>query len=117
MPKNTTKERREQRIRRNRSRFSGTAARPRLSVFRSNKNIHLQLIDDVSGVTLASVSTKELKSDKKTKTEEALALGELLAKKAKEANIKSVVFDRRFYKYHGRVKAVAEGVKSGGINI
>ena len=79
--------------------------------------MHIQLIDDVSGRTLVSASTKEIKRDGKTKTEQAREVGELLAKRAKGVKIGSVVFDRRFYKYHGRVRAVAEGVKSGGLNI
>ena len=109
--------RRAQRIRRSRARVGGTKLRPRLALFRSNKHIHMQLIDDVSGRTLVSASTEELKSSKKTKVEQANEAGALLAKRAKEAKIKSAVLDRRFYKYHGRVKAAAEGAKSEGLNI
>ena len=108
---------RKQRIRRVRASISGTASEPRLAVHRSNKHINLQLIDDESGKTLLSATTKELKTSKKTKMEEAAAVGELLAKKAKEAKITSAKFDRRFYKYHGRVKAVAEGARNGGLKI
>ena len=108
---------REQRIRRVRAHISGTKTVPRLAVHRSNKHINLQLIDDESGKTIVSATTKELNTSKKTKMEEATAVGELLAKKAKEANITSAKFDRRFYKYHGRVKAVAEGARSGGLKI
>ena len=111
------KQNREQRIRRSRARIFGTKKRPRLSVYRSNKHINLQLIDDEVGRTLVTASTKELKEDKRTKTEQALAVGELLAKKAKEAKVTSASFDRRFYKYHGRVKAVAEGARQGGLKI
>lgn len=114
---NNTKQNREQRIRRNRAQISGTQKKPRLAVHRSNKHLNLQLIDDKSGKTMVSASTKELKMEKKTKTEEALAVGELLAKKAKDAKIVSAVFDRRFYKYHGRVKAVADGARQGGLKI
>jgi len=113
----STKIRRLQRIRRNRAKISGTKANPRLAVYRSNKNLSLQLIDDSSGTTIATASTKELKSSKKTKVEEAMAVGELLAKKAKKAKVSSAVFDRRSYKYHGRVRAAAEGVRSGGLKI
>jgi len=112
-----TRKTRNQRVRRTRAKISGTSTRPRLAVFRSNKYISTQLIDDVSGKTIAAVSSKEVKGGKKTKTEKATAVGELIAEKAKEAKIESVVFDRRYYKYHGRVKAVAEGAKSKGLKI
>lgn len=112
-----TKTRRLQRIMRNRAKLSGTPKRPRLAVFRSNKNVNLQLIDDKSGKTIAAASTKELASGKKTKTQEAFEVGELLAKRAKEAKVNTVVLDRRFYKYHGRVRAAAEGAKKGGLTI
>ena len=115
--KRNTKIRREQRVRRGRAKVSGTKKRPRLAVFRSNKGLYLQLIDDASGNTLVSVSTQELKDVKGTKVDEAKAAGELLAKKAKEAKIASAVFDRRYYKYHGRVKAAAEGARNGGLKV
>ena len=102
---------------RNRAKLSGTPKRPRLAVFRSNKNVSLQLIDDKSGKTIAAASTKELTPGKKTKTQEAFEVGELLAKRAKEVKINTAVFDRRFYKYHGRVRAAADGVRKGGLTI
>lgn len=96
----------------------GTAVRPRLCVFRSNKYIYAQLIDDKQQKTIVGVLEKELvKEDKTTKVIRAQALGELLAKKAKEHKITAVVFDRGSYKYHGRVKAVAEGARKGGLTL
>jgi len=115
--KNKIKQNRLQRIRRTRAQAFGTPKRPRLAVHRSNKNLNLQLIDDKSGKTIVSASTKELKAGKNTKTEQAFAVGGLLAKKAKDAKITSAAFDRRFYKYHGRVKAVADGAREGGLKI
>lgn len=97
-----------------RSQISGTADRPRLSVFRSNTGLFLQLIDDLKGVTLASVSNKDLKA-KGAKTEASFELGKLIAEKAKAKKIGTVVFDRSSYKYHGRVKAVADGAREGGL--
>lgn len=94
---------------------SGTAAKPRLSVFRSNKEISVQLIDDVSGITLVSTSSKALKDAKGTKIEVATAVGKALAEKAKKAGIESVAFDRNGYLYHGRVKALADGAREGGL--
>lgn len=87
----------------------------RLSVFRSNKYISAQIIDDKKGVTLLSVSEKEIKGEKVTKTERAKSLGLLLAKKSKNKKIEKVVFDRGRFKYHGRVKALAEGAREGGL--
>ncbi len=98
-----------------RARIKGSLKIPRLSVFRSNQNIYAQLIDDDSGKTLVSVSSLELKNQKDKKSEQAKKVGELLAKSAKEANIEKIVFDRGGYKYHGRVKALAEGARSGGL--
>lgn len=89
--------------------LTGTAERPRLSVFRSNKGIYAQLIDDVSATTLAAASNKEVAQG--TKLEQAQAVGRLLAEKAIKAGITSVVFDRSGYLYHGRVKALAEGAR------
>lgn len=97
-----------------RAKVSGSAERPRLSVYRSNKGMYLQLIDDLDGKTLASASLRELKAAGK-KTEASQELGKLLAKKAKEKKIDRVVFDRGSYKYHGRVKAAAEGARAGGL--
>ena len=93
----------------------GTALRPRLSVYRSNAGMNLQLIDDESGKTLASANSSEVKDGKKTKVETALALGKLLAEKASAQKISVVVFDRGGYRYHGRVKAVADGARAGGL--
>ncbi|MBP3227900.1 MAG: 50S ribosomal protein L18 [Bacteroidaceae bacterium] len=96
-----------------RNKISGTAARPRLSVFRSNKQIYAQVIDDVAAKTLVSASS--LKLEKLPKTEQAGKVGELVAEKALAAGISEVVFDRNGYLYHGRVKAVAEGARKGGL--
>jgi large subunit ribosomal protein L18 len=98
-----------------RAKFSGTSKRPRLSVFRSLKNINVQIIDDSISKTLVSVDEKELKLDKKNKTEIAFEVGKKIAEKALEKKIKECVFDRSGYKYHGRVKAVAEGAREGGL--
>lgn len=89
--------------------------RPRLSVFRSNKYIFAQLIDDVKGQTIIGVSEKSLGNKERTKTERAKALGLLLASKAKTKKITKIVFDRGSYSYHGRVKNVAEGLREGGL--
>ncbi len=109
--KNQKNIRRHARIR---STISGTEALPRLSVFRSNRGMFLQLIDDLNGKTLASASTMELKT-KATKIELGRELGLLIAKKGSALKITKVVFDRSSYKYHGRVKAVAEGAREGGL--
>ena len=95
----------------------GTAERPRLSVFRSNKQISAQLIDDNAGKTLVSASSlcKEIAEKKGTKIEQAQSLGALLAEKAKTAGIENVVFDRNGYLYHGRVKALADAARNGGL--
>jgi len=108
--------RRKRRQNRNRAIISGTGDKPRLSVFRSNKYIFAQLIDDTCGKTLVSAHTKELKV-KKNKTEQAGMLGELLAEKAQKSGIKKAVFNKGSYMFHGRVKAVAEGAKSKGLII
>jgi large subunit ribosomal protein L18 len=97
-----------------RSTIAGTETTPRLSVFRSNRGMFLQLIDDLNGKTFASASTQEIKS-KAPKTELGKELGLLIAKKAQALKITEVVFDRSSYKYHGRVKAVAEGAREGGL--
>jgi len=98
-----------------RGKISGTPERPRLSVFRSNKSIYAQIIDDINAHTLASASSAELKSSDASKTDAAKEVGKNLAEKAKEAGISSVVFDRGGYLYHGRVKALAEGAREGGL--
>lgn len=96
---------------------SGTAERPRMTVFRSNKQISVQIIDDQAGKTLVSASSlmKELAEKKVNKTEQAQQLGNLIAEKAKAAGIESVVFDRNGYLYHGRVKALADAARNGGL--
>jgi large subunit ribosomal protein L18 len=93
---------------------NGTAERPRLSVFRSNKQIYAQVINDLTGHTLASASSLGL--EKMPKKEQAAKVGELVAEKAKAAGITSVVFDRNGYLYHGRVKELADGARKGGLN-
>ena len=97
-----------------RHRISGTAQKPRLTVFRSNTQIYAQLIDDVNGVTLAAASSLGLK-DKVTKTEQAASVGKLVAKAAQEAGVTNVIFDRNGYLYHGRVKQLAEAAREAGL--
>lgn len=97
--------------RRIRKKLSGTAARPRLSVFRSNKGIYAQLIDDEAARTIVSASFKELQTPAANKVEQAKAVGQLIANKAIQAGIATVVFDRSGYLYHGRVKALADGAR------
>lgn len=112
-----TKLERRLRIRKRiRKHVSGTATRPRLSVFRSNKGMYAQLIDDVNGVTLVAISSKS-KADKVsgTKTEIANQLGKILAEKALKKGIKTCSFDRNGYLYHGRIKSLAEGAREGGL--
>ena len=100
-----------------RKKVSGTSSKPRLSVFRSNTDIYAQLIDDNSGATIASASSKQkdISAQKAPKIEKSKLVGEAIAKKATELGIKQVVFDRSGYIYHGRVKAVAEGAREGGL--
>ena len=103
---------------RSRAKIFGTQEKPRLSIFRSNFYTYAQLIDDLNGKTLASASTMELKELKgKNKVQQAESLGELVAKKAIEKNIKAAVFNRGNYAYHGRVRAVAEGARKAGLKI
>ena len=99
-----------------RTKVSGTAERPRLCVFRSNSHLYAQIIDDVAGITLVAASTldKEVKT-KKSNIEAAKEVGALIAKKAAEKNIKTVVYDRGGYIYHGVVKALAEAAREGGL--
>jgi large subunit ribosomal protein L18 len=111
----TTRQARERRHRRIRGKVSGTAERPRLAVFRSNAGIQAQLIDDENAVTLAAASWLNLKKFKGTKTDQASEVGKLLAANAKQAGVEAVVFDRGGYLYHGRVKALAEGAREGGL--
>ena len=100
-----------------RKKISGTAARPRLSVFRSNTEIYVQLIDDDNAKTLASASSKDkdIVAQKVTKSEKSKLVGAAIARKAGELGLKDVVFDRGGYLYHGRVKAVADGAREGGL--
>jgi large subunit ribosomal protein L18 len=111
----TTKELRrikiKQRVRRH---ISGTAARPRLTVFRSNRQIYAQVIDDEAGKTIAAASSVAI-TDKAPKKEIASKVGELIAQKSKEAGIEAVVFDRNGYLYHGRVKELADAARKGGL--
>ncbi len=114
--------RNQQRIRRHqrvRKKVAGTTARPRLNVFRSLNQIYAQIIDDDKGHTLASVSSLDgafgSKLKGKSKTEQARMVGEEIAKRAKKAGVKSVVFDRGGYRYHGRIRALAEAAREGGL--
>ncbi len=111
------RQRRKWRVRR---KLQGTSDRPRLTVFRSNKSIYAQLIDDIKGHTLVTVSAHSPEitkgsTDKKTKVDISKEVGQLLAQKAKEKGVDKVVFDRGPYLYHGRVKALAEGARKGGL--
>ena len=96
-----------------RGRISGTAARPRMTVFRSNKQIYVQLVDDLAGKTLVSASSKGIAGG--NKSEIAAKVGESIAKKALEAGISEVVFDRNGYLFHGRVKSLADAARNGGL--
>ena len=116
MPSLTVRDARLRRHRRVRAKVQGTAERPRLVVFRSNRGIEAQLVDDNSGKTLASASHLALaKSFKGDKTAQAEAVGKALAAAAKNANVDTCVFDRGGYLYHGRVKALADGAREGGL--
>ena len=112
----TKRQARLRRRRRVRSRIVGTAERPRLSVYRSNRGIFAQLIDDASGHTVAAVNWIEPELRKLGTTEQAKRAGELLAERGKAAGVGSCVFDRGGYRYHGRVKALAEGAREGGLS-
>jgi large subunit ribosomal protein L18 len=114
LDKNATRKKRHARVR---AKLSGTSARPRLNVFRSNKHIYAQVIDDMSGVTLASASTldKELTLESTSNFEAARKIGELVAKRAVEKGIASVVFDRGGYLYHGRIQALADAARENGL--
>lgn len=112
--KNKLRLKRHKRIR---GKISGTAERPRLSIFRSNENIYAQLIDDVAGVTLASASSlDENVSEDATKVEQATAVGKAIAEAAKAKNISTVVFDRSGYLYHGRIQALADAARENGLD-
>jgi large subunit ribosomal protein L18 len=111
----TTREARARRKRRIRGRISGTSERPRVSVFRSNRAIYAQLVDDVAAATLVSARSTEVDAAGLKKADVAKKVGELLAQRAKDKGIERVVFDRSGYLYHGRVKALAEGAREGGL--
>ncbi len=109
--------RRLKRRRRVRAKITGTAERPRISVFRSNRGISAQLVDDIAGHTLAAVSWTEAPLRDKAPMEQCAEAGKLLAKRATDAGISQAVFDRGGYQYHGRVKAFAEGIREGGLTV
>jgi large subunit ribosomal protein L18 len=100
-----------------REKVRGTAARPRLAVYRSLAQIYAQVIDDVAGKTLAAASSLDTKDSKTKKSERAKAVGTAIGERAKKAGITEVVFDRGGYRYHGRVKALAEGVRAAGVKV
>jgi large subunit ribosomal protein L18 len=111
----TREAQRLRRRRRVRAKISGTAQRPRISVFRSNRGISAQLIDDVAGATIAAVNWTEPELRALTRSQRAARAGELLAQRAAAAGISDAVFDRGGYRYHGQVKALAEGAREGGL--
>lgn len=98
-----------------RNKISGNALKPRVSIFRSNKSIYAQIIDDIAGKTLVAASSNDIKGFSGNKVENAVQVGKMLASKAKASGIENVVFDRGGYLYHGRVKALAEGAREGGL--
>jgi len=113
-----TRVQRRQKIRyRIRKKIAGVAQKPRLSVFRSNKDIYVQLIDDVNGVTLAAASSREkdIAAQKANKVEISKLVGQSIARKAVDLGVKEVIFDRSGYLYHGRVKSLADGAREGGL--
>jgi large subunit ribosomal protein L18 len=114
-------QKRNRRVARTRAAISGTAVRPRLTVRRTNRYFYAQLVDDVKGNTLLSASSftlaKAAKTAKENKTANAFSVGELIGQKAVEKGITSAVFDRRSYKFHGRVKSFVDGAKKGGLTI
>ena len=110
----TKRQQRLRRRRRVRARIVGSAERPRLSVYRSNRGVFAQLVDDATGRTLAAVNWTEPELRKLTASEQAKRAGELLAERAKAAGVETCVFDRGGYQFHGRVKALAEGAREGG---
>lgn len=114
LDKNATRKKRHARVR---AKLSGTSDRPRLNVFRSNKHIYAQVIDDKSGVTLASASTleKEYNLESSSNLDAAKMIGELVAKRAVEKGISSVIFDRGGYLYHGRIQALADAARENGL--
>lgn len=114
LDKNVSRQKRHARVRKS---ISGTTARPRLNVYRSNKNIYAQLIDDTQGITIVSASSqdKEFGLDITSNADAAKRVGELIAKRAIDKDFKSIVFDRGGYLYHGRVKALAEAAREAGL--
>lgn len=110
---NKNQDKKTRRVTRIRKKIAFVSDRPRLTVFRSNANIYAQIIDDGKAKTLVAASSKETKETKKM--EQAQAVGKLIAEKAKTAKIKTVVFDKGAYKFHGRVKALADGAREGGL--
>jgi large subunit ribosomal protein L18 len=113
----TKPEQRLKRRRRVRAKVTGTAERPRISVFRSNRGIHAQLVDDLAGHTLAAVSWTESDLRSLKPMEQAEQAGKTLAERARAAGVDSAVFDRGGYRFHGRVKAFADGVREGGLSV
>lgn len=116
----TTKQKQKRRLRikmRIRKRLSGTAERPRMSVFRSNTGMYVQLVDDTKGHTLLSANTKQFSDKKSSNVEDAKQLGKSVAEKALAQDISTVVFDRNGYLYHGKVKAVADAAREGGLKL
>jgi large subunit ribosomal protein L18 len=113
----TVRKARERRHKRVRRKIFGTAERPRLVVFRSNRGIEAQLVDDIEGRTLAAASWLHLRSFKGDKKKQAAEVGKLLGQRAKAAGIDTAVFDRGGYLYHGRVKALAEAAREGGLKV
>jgi large subunit ribosomal protein L18 len=113
----TKPQQRLKRRRRVRAKVTGTAERPRISVFRSNRGIHAQLVDDLAGHTLAAVSWTESDLRDLKPMEQAEQAGKALAERAKAAGVDAAVFDRGGYRYHGRVKAFADGVREGGLTV
>jgi len=109
------KQNRQRRARRVRAKVFGTAKKPRLNVFRSLKHVFVQLIDDQKGKTLVSAKDTEIKDAKAKKAEIAFKVGELVASKAKKLGIEHVTFDKSGYRYHGRIKAIADGARKGGL--
>ena len=113
----TRRQSRERRHARVREKIRGSAARPRLAVFRSLTHIYAQLVDDDAGRTLAAASSKEANDAKGKRTESAKTVGTLLGDRAKQKGVTEVVFDRGGYRYHGRVKALADGVRAAGVKL
>ena len=113
----TRRQSRERRHSRVREKIRGSAARPRLAVFRSLTHIYAQLVDDDAGRTLAAASSKESKDEKAKRIDSAKSVGARLADRAKQKGVTEVVFDRGGYRYHGRVKALADGVREAGVKL